>query len=86
MHPEMAIKDLDIENMDTSLNWEYVMLDTLSFQTKKVQDEDQHQDIIEEVNLQKTNENDPELEQLQDVAQVLDMPPPWPPKIYIDKE
>lgn len=31
MHPEMAIKDLDIENMDTSLNWEYVMLDTLSF-------------------------------------------------------
>ena len=29
MHPEMEIKDINFEEMDTSLNWEYVMLDTM---------------------------------------------------------
>jgi hypothetical protein len=31
MKPEMSVKDVNFEEMDTSLNWEYVMLDTLTF-------------------------------------------------------
>jgi len=43
---------------------------------------------IMKVALQQSNKNgqDPEAQQLKEIAQLLDMPPPWPPKIYVDKE
>lgn len=31
MKPECEVKDLNFDEMDSSLNWEYVMLDTLVF-------------------------------------------------------
>lgn len=35
MKPECEVKDLNFDEMDSSLNWEYVMLDTLIFNKSK---------------------------------------------------
>ncbi|KAL4445104.1 hypothetical protein ABPG74_018832 [Tetrahymena malaccensis] len=84
MKPECEVKNLNFEEMDSSLNWEYVMLDTLLFNKGNGNDEEGNENIDDPLN--KQAQRDPEQEQLQDIAQLLDMPPPWPPKIYIDKE
>jgi len=31
MRPELTVKDINFDEMDLSMNWEYVMLDTLNF-------------------------------------------------------
>ncbi|EGR33096.1 hypothetical protein IMG5_061790 [Ichthyophthirius multifiliis] len=84
MKPECEVKNLNFDEMDTSLNWEYVMLDTLQFQGSTSNEEEGNPDII--LDEQKDKQKNPEQDQLQDIAQLLDMAPPWPPKIYIDKE
>ena len=150
MHPEMPIKDINFDEMDTSLNWEYVMLDTIQFQTNTLHDDEViperartleawsperadavvisrvigygldraitaphsiqllltpslpvsyfakqalgNADIGDDIGGLGTlggldkGKQDAEQNQLQDIAQILDMPPPWAPKIYIDKE
>ncbi|EGR28306.1 hypothetical protein IMG5_178860 [Ichthyophthirius multifiliis] len=80
MQQNLNVKNLNFDEMDISLNWEYVMLDTLQFAAPPFQDDQENEDII-----QKQQKN-PEQEQIEDLAQILDMPPPWAPKIYIDKE
>lgn len=40
MHPSMPIKDINFEEMDSSMNWEYVMLDTFQFNHNNQNDED----------------------------------------------
>lgn len=31
MKPDVALKEINFDDMDTSLNWEFAMLDTLLF-------------------------------------------------------
>ncbi|CAD8136523.1 unnamed protein product [Paramecium octaurelia] len=82
MKLESKVADLNFDEMDTSMNWEYVMLDTLVEQS---QQDDEDYNYGEDHN-QQQKQVDPQQQQLQDIAQILDMPPPWPPKLFIDKE
>lgn len=40
MKPECEVKDLNFDEMDSSLSWEYVMLDTLVFAKSNVGEEE----------------------------------------------
>ncbi|CAD8046319.1 unnamed protein product [Paramecium sonneborni] len=82
MKLESKVADLNFDEMDTSMNWEYVMLDTM---VEQAQQDDEDYNYGEDHN-QQQKQIDPQQQQLQDIAQILDMPPPWPPKMFIDKE
>ncbi|CAK78642.1 unnamed protein product (macronuclear) [Paramecium tetraurelia] len=82
MKLESKVADLNFDEMDTSMNWEYVMLDTL---VEQAQQDDEDYNYGEDHNQQQKHV-DPQQQQLQDIVQILDMPPPWPPKVFIDKE
>lgn len=103
MKPESQVKDLNFDEMNSSPNWEYVMLDTISNGNNGNKDaeegekEEEYQEnqsptrskydearrpIKTEDVFQGFEEEDPFLNELGE----LDMPPPWPPKLYIDKE
>jgi hypothetical protein len=87
MNPELPVKDVSFKDMDTSLNWEYVMLDTMNFGTGNANDDDANNDEENnQNNNRKDKDRDMEQENLRDIAQILDMPPPWAPKIIIDRE
>lgn len=62
MKPECEVKNLNFEEMDSSLNWEYVMLDTLLFNKGNGNDEEGNGD--NEDTLNKQQQRDPEQEQL----------------------
>ncbi|CAD8138022.1 unnamed protein product [Paramecium pentaurelia] len=82
MKLESKVADLNFDEMDTSMNWEYVMLDTM---VEQAQQDDEDYNYGEDHN-QQQKQVDPQQQQLQDIAQILDMPPSWPPKIFIDKD
>jgi hypothetical protein len=80
MKPNTACEDLkfDFTNKEAINDWEYVMLDTLVDLA----------DLGFEAPDEELDQNPPNLENvsddLKDVAQTLDMPPPWPPKIVLE--
>jgi len=84
MQKDVQIKDLNFNEMDSSQNWEYVMLDVSNFVQPATADDDNQGDL-EELNIKKDGK-DVDKDQLNDIAQVLDIPPPWAPKIRFDKE
>jgi len=87
-------------NIGEADDWEYVMLDTVVFgdENNKGNGDDDHEDDEDheaeekQKNAQKYAKSNnkssiqPEMdEKLKEIAQMLDMPPAWPPKLYIDK-
>jgi hypothetical protein len=83
-------------NIGEADNWEYVMLDTVVFgdEGKEKADGDEEdeeggddtEDKNGKANGKKPGALNVELEEkIKNIAQMLDMPPPWPLKLYIDK-
>ena len=71
LYPEKNMKDLDL-NLNNKDSWEYVMLNSKNFNEDQLDDDEgteNNEDNVEE-----------ELGQ-----EVLDMPPPWPNKLYISR-
>lgn len=100
MKPGLEVKDVNFDEMNTSVNWEYVMLDTINKGVggqKELEEGEKEEDYgeIKSPNFDnlrtatiKRDENDDfkfEEEPMIELGE-LDMPPPWPPKLYIDKE
>lgn len=103
MKPGLEVKDVNFDEMNTSVNWEYVMLDTINkgFSGQKDNEEgekeedygegkspgfkfnsdEQRRTLALKDNEEFKFEDEPPIE-----LGELDMPPPWPPKLYIDKE
>lgn len=101
MKPGLDVKELNFDEMNSSVNWEYIMLDTINknsgfgnlnedgekeeeYEVKSPGilkfDESQRKALIKDQEDFKFEEEPPlELGEL-------DMPPSWPPKLYIDKE
>lgn len=98
LDPSVPIEKTKFENMnkgDTD-EWEYVTLDTLIFDEKKETeflDEELEKEVEEDPDLEelgspkkeKDNANAILDAEIQQIRQLLDMPPPWPPKLYVDK-
>ena len=74
MDPSRPIEEINFEfENDTAGEWEFVMIST---EGKKGQDEEENDD----------NFNDNEEDGAGDCEKVLDMPPPWSPKLFIDRD
>lgn len=82
LRPDIDCKEVSFENMDSSPHWEYVMLDTLTFGTLVNENEEEGGEETGQQHIKMTDEE----KDLQDIQQVLDMPPPWPPKIILEYE
>jgi hypothetical protein len=82
MAPNLQVQDVVFDNMEESVNWEYLMLDTVKIPGSDNHDEDGEKDF-EDGGFSKEAEKmkDEERKKLGE----LDMPKPWPPKLYIDK-
>lgn len=111
MRADSEVRDLNFDTLNTSPNWEFVMLDTLADVQKENQDVEEgekEEDYTENPSpvrslydspnrkmskrmsqrLNKLSEdygNEEGEEYLNEMGE-LDMPPPWPPKLDIDKE
>ena len=72
LDPTRSIDSIDLENFyeDVTGEWEYVMI------KKKAKQEGGEEDEIEE----------PQSDEPDEEEDVLDMPPPWSPKLAVDKE
>ena len=73
------VSEINFDEMNNSEcpDWEFVMLDTLILPKK---DDDNYSDDNEQ------DEAQMELKALRAMKQILDMPPPWPPKLIIPYE
>jgi len=82
MQPDTPCAEVNFEDMNTLNNWEYVMLDTMDFANFALEGVDEDPEMQPH---EKQEDSDPDKD-LKDAAQILDMPPPWPPKIILDYE
>ena len=82
LKPDVDAKEVSFENMDSSAQWEYVMLDTLTFGTYVMENEEEGGEDGTHQQIKMSDEE----KDLQEIQQVLDMPPPWPPKIILEYE
>ena len=48
MRSDMEVKEINFDDMDTSLNWEFAMLDTLVMNDKQGNEDEGHNEIQEE--------------------------------------
>lgn len=101
MKPGLEVKDVNFDEMNLSVNWEYVMLDTINKGNagQKENEEGEKEEDYGEVKSpnfkygeeqRRTMLKENEEFKIEDEVPIelgeLDMPPPWPPKLYIDKE
>jgi hypothetical protein len=110
MQPDSEVKDLNFDTLNTSPNWEFVMLDTLQDSSKdnqEVEEGEKEEDYNENASppralyespsgrglakrastrIAKMSEDYNEEDEYINEMGELDMPPPWPPKLDIDKE
>ncbi len=82
LKPQIEAKEVSFENLDGSPQWEYVMLDTLTFGTYIAENDEEGGEEGAQQHVQMTDEE----KELQEIQQVLDMPAPWPPKIILEYE
>ena len=73
MKPDQAVKDINFDDMDTSLNWEFAMLDTLVLQDKNNNEDEVHNELQDENQQnvggkQNPAQKDLEQQQLKDIA------------------
>lgn len=81
MQPDLPCSDVKFNEMDQLDQWEYVMLDTVKFDDEFAGvDEDEEGLGGSPLKMGGGDDDD----ELKDIAQVLDMPAPWPPKIILD--
>ena len=100
MKPGLEVKDVNFDEMNTSMSWEYVMLDTINKGSNGNKENDEGEkdedygenkspgifDNVRKPTMNKENDefkfdDEPVIE-----LGELDMPPSWPPKLYIEKE
>ncbi len=102
MKPGLEVKDVNFDEMNSSASWEYVMLDTINKGmggAKEMEEGEKEEDYGESKSpnifkfdeqtrnaTMKDNEEYKFDEEPVNELGELDMPPPWPPKFYIDKE
>lgn len=70
LNPELKIQELNMD-FEGNIEWEYVML------TEEDQRDDEGEDDDDEDALSDKEE---------DLKDILDMPPPWSPKLFIDRD
>ena len=80
LQKNLPCKDINFEEMDSSTNWEFVMLDSINFGLSSAPGEEENGEENQNQNTSKTEED----KEIKEIAQILDMPPPWPPKIIVD--
>lgn len=84
MHPNKPVQDINFD-LNNDEEWEYVMLDP----TKLDGDKDDHDDEQEEA---AADDNKIVVDEMgsdglvKEIDHVLDLPPPWPPKLRIDRD
>jgi hypothetical protein len=81
MRPSLPINELNFDEL-VMPNWEYVMLDPNSLESKR---EDAVEDDEHNIAALAVNEIG-EDGLYKELPQVLDLPPPWPPKLKIDRD
>jgi len=67
----MPVKDITFDNMDTNINWEYVMLDTLNISFGEPHEEEINNEVeqeVEQATVIKSKQKDQENEELKDIA------------------
>jgi hypothetical protein len=81
MYPKHEVKTIVLNEL-YCMSWEFIMIDPYMF---NINEEDEPHELGLEENAAVRHEKD-ENKDLKEFSEILDMPPPWPPKIFIDKD
>jgi len=88
MHKD--ISDIKFENMDNGEkdDWEYVMMDTVKFPNFEAQDDDEdHHSTGQDIKKTGLGQEIHKVQTIiKEISHLVDMPLPWPPKLFIEKD